>query len=462
MDVTSIPRVSNHHTPAPLWRLERDIKQIPRAIDADMTCDTVVVGAGITGLAVAENLSRQLAPNAHSVVVLDAGRIGTGSSGWNAGILTVDTTIDLSEIEEQYGEDQARKLVSDLSDILTRTKQNLNLGDNWQSGRTLYVATKPGHVQHLHDELDSRRKYNLPAELLEQSSISQVYPGFAGGSYLALGNEHGVHPVALLLALAKLIAERGGVVFEDSPVTGWEHVDDKFVVSCRSQTSGAKGFKITAKNLVICTGVGTSAFSELEDISRLVVPVVSDASATEASAEFAALTRESGTVALWDSLELYHYVRYLPDGRVLVGGEETAGVLKGEVLNASNPHIRKLYEWAQKHHTIKLPPVQHCWKASLVVPADGLPLVKFRRLGENTIISAYTDGLPFGLLLGSMISQALLEGKPLPEMLTSERKPSLEARLLSLFPAGNHPLAFARAVAFKAAFAAMRLRDWLF
>jgi len=461
MDVSSIPRVSNQHTAAPLWRLERDIEQIPRAIDADMTCDTVVVGAGITGLAVAENLSRHSENNAHSVVVLDAGRIGQGSSGWNAGILTVDTTIDLSEIEEQYGEDQARKLVSDLSNILTRTKQNLNLGDNWQSGRTLYVASKPGHVQHLRDELDSRRKYNLPAELLEQRSISQVYPGFAGA--LALGNEHGVHPVALLLALAKLIAERGGVVFEDSPVTGWEHVGDKFVVSCRSQTSGAKSFKITAKNLVICTGVGTSAFSELEDISRLVVPVVGHVFVTEPSAEFAALTRESGTVALWDSLELYHYVRYLPDGRVLVGGEETAGVLKGEVLKGSDePRIRKLYEWAQKHHTITLPPIQHCWRASLVVPSDGLPLVKFRRLGENTIISAYTDGLPFGMLLGSMISQAVLEGTTLPEMLTSERRPSLETRLLSLFPGGNHPLAFARTLAFKAAFAAMRLRDRLF
>ena len=121
MDSVPIPKISKRSwTPAPLWQATRRVP--PRHITADMTCDTVIVGAGITGLAIAENLSQT-----QSVVVLDARRIGEGSSGWNAGILSVDTTVDLHQVELQFGAEQAKALVASLSDILAHTKQNLKL-----------------------------------------------------------------------------------------------------------------------------------------------------------------------------------------------------------------------------------------------------------------------------------------------------------------------------------------------
>jgi glycine/D-amino acid oxidase-like deaminating enzyme len=446
MDLVPIPKILERSwTPAPLWQVTRRTQ--PRHITADMTCDTVVVGAGITGLAIAENLSQT-----QSVVVLDARRIGESSSGWNAGILSVDTTVDLHQVELQFGVEQAQTLVASLSDILAHTKRNLQLGDNiWQSGRTLYVAAKSMHSSYLEQELGSRQKYNLPARILDAEAMKDTYRGFC--SALELGNEHAVHPVELLLTLSERICQRGGLVFEDSPVGSWEHTGDRFVVKC------GNGYLVTAKNLVLCTGLGNSEFAESKELSRLVVPVVGHVLVTQPSAHFAALATNGGTIALWDSLQLYHYVRYLPDGRVLVGGEETPGVVPGKVLKASDPHIQKLYHWAKQHHTTPLPPIEHCWKASLVVPADGLPMVKSRRIGDNTLISAVTDGLPFGMLLGSLVSQSLqVGGNPLPPMLSSGRRLVLAARLLQALPGGKA----VRALAFRAVFAALRFWDWAF
>lgn len=451
MDSKSIPAVLTGPSPAPLWQSERSTP--PRSASSDMTCDTVVVGAGITGLAIAENLSRS-----RSVVVLDAAQIGSGSSGWNAGILSVDTTVDLRAVEDQFGQEQAEWLVTSLSDVLNCTRQEFANDRLWQNGRTLYVATRKRHLAYLQEELETRQKYKLPATLLsEQEIIRTKLQGFAGA--LALGNEHTVHPVALLLHLCRRIESRSGLVFENTPVHNWTHQGDHFTVNC-----GA-GFSVQAKNLVLATGLKSSDTSQPANINRGLVPVVGHVFVTQAGEDFAAMARESGTLAMWDSLQLYHYVRYLPDGRVLVGGEETPGAMAGKVLNASNPQIEKLYQWAQEHHSIKLPPIEFCWRASLVIPADGLPLVNLQRLGKSTLVSAVTDGLPFGLLLGRLIAQSLQtpESPPvqLTGMLSGSRRRTAATRLLQMVPGASNSSP-ARALALRAAFTALRLRDLVF
>jgi glycine/D-amino acid oxidase-like deaminating enzyme len=262
-----------------------------------------------------------------------------------------------------------------------------------------------------------------------------------------------VHPVHLLLAMVKTITEKGSDIFEDSPVESWEHVGDHFVVRCRN------GSLVHAQNLVLCPGLKSSDMTESSELSKLVVPVVGHVLVTEPSEYFAELVRNGGPVALWDTLQLYHYVRYLPDGRVLVGGEETPGVVPGTVLDASDAHIQKLYQWAQDHHVHALPPIQHCWKASLVVPADGLPLVKFRRLNNNFLVSAVTDGLPFGMLLGIKVARSLRTGSAEPvHMLSNRRKLVWTAKVLQALPVGE----WVRALACKAAFVFLRAWDELF
>ncbi len=428
--------------PAPFWQVSRRFP--PRQVNADMSCKTLVVGAGITGLSIAKALSRS-----QSVIVLDAGQIGESSSGWNAGILSLDTTVDLREVEENFGEAKTKALVASLRAALEETRESLQLKDDiWQSGNSLYLAARESHQTHLQDELTIRQKYDLPTKMLDAQELSATWPGFA--SAMQMGHEQAVHPVKLLLAMAGAIFDQGSHVFEDSPVHSWEHVGDRFVVRC-----GA-GFVINAENLVLCTGMNSADFAESSDLDRLLVPVVGHVFVTEPSAHFAELLSKGGPIALWDSLQLYHYVRYLPDGRLLVGGEEIPGTVPGTVLSASDPHIQKLYRWAQEHHSVKLPPIAHCWKATLVLPADGLPLIKVRRLQDNFLISAVTDGLPSGMLLGTTVAQIINSGTvEVAEMLSNKRHLVLTAKLLKALPALK-PL---RKLAFRLVFAALRLRD---
>lgn len=444
--IGALPKILERSwAPAPLWHVER--QELPKIVSSNMSCDTVVVGAGVIGLSIGYSLSQT-----QKIVVLDARRIGEGSSGWNAGILSVDTTIDLRVLESVFGEEQAQELVTALAKVLQATKNKLALDDSlWQSGSSLYLAAKHSHEQNLKNELAIRNKYSLPTKMLTAKELSTTWRGFCAA--IEFQREHAVHPVALLLTMARSIGQRGGAVLEDSPVHSWEHTGKGFVVHC------GNGFTVQAKNLVLSTGLSSAEFGESSELSKLLIPVTAHAIVTEPSEYFAEFVARGGPIALWDSLQLYHYVRYLPDGRVLMGGEETPGVVPGTVLKATDPHIQKLYQWAQQHHTVDLPPIQHCWKASLVVPADGLPMIKVRRINDSFLVSAVTDGLPFGMLLGSIISYTLSTGQEeqLEQLLSYRRRPALSARLLSWLPSAKPVRAFAHMVAF----AALKLQDRL-
>lgn len=441
------PKIAQRNwTPSPFWKTQR--ATLPQHLMRDIVCDTVIVGAGITGLSIANSLA-----DSQNVVVLDARRIGEGSSGWNAGILSVATTVDLQEVENHLGRDDAKALVASLAAVLERTKASLNLRQGiWQSGSSVYLAAKDRHKTILEDELSIRDKYELPSRALRQEQLAKLnLRGFSGG--LELGHEHAVNPVELLLAMADAIKARGSQVFEDTAVHSWEHVDDRFIVQC------GQGHLVQARNLVLATGMRAADFSESQELDRLLVPVVGHVFVTEPSPIIADMVARGGPIALWDSIQLYHYFRYLPDGRMLVGGEEIPGVVPGTVLTPSDPHIQRLYQWAQQHHTFQLPPLAHCWRASLVLPADGLPLIKYRRIGNNALVSAVTDGLPFGLLMGDIVARAIKNGaEDVDQALRNSRRLVLAAKLLKLLPSAK----LVRNLAYKVAFAAMRIKDAVF
>lgn len=195
-----------------------------------------------------------------------------------------------------------------------------------------------------------------------------------------------------------------------------------------------------------------------EQVNYSCVPVVSHIFVTEPSSEVADFVKNDRRIALWDAFQLYHYVRFLASGRILVGGEESPGTIRGQVLDPADESIQKLYWWTSKHHKFTIPPIEHAWKASLVLPADGLPFLSFKQYKENTLIRAVTDGIPFAFVLARIVAE-LIENHahPLAQIMSYKRKMPLEAKLLSLLP----DLPALREPGYQAAFALLRLHDLL-
>jgi glycine/D-amino acid oxidase-like deaminating enzyme len=83
------------------WIAQLELDGPPRPLDRDVTCDVVIVGAGIAGIATAFWTLRD---TSLSVLVVERDRVGRGATGRNAGQLTTYFERPLTSIAAEYGE----------------------------------------------------------------------------------------------------------------------------------------------------------------------------------------------------------------------------------------------------------------------------------------------------------------------------------------------------------------------
>ncbi len=432
---------------APFWRTAR-LREYP-TLTEDKSCDVAIIGGGIIGLSAALEIGKS-----QKVVLFEGGKIAEGSSGFSAGVISLATTADLRIIEEHFGRGNAELLYARLSGALDRTLSKLSLDENTlQEGASIYAASKQSHLSILSTERETRSRYGLTTKFHDKANLPTWLKGFHGA--LRLEGERGVNPVKLLEAIAFLANDQGAEIFENTEVANFEYKDGFFVLNAGKHI-------VKARHLLVATGVHGKKWPQLASINRLLVPVKGDIIVTEPSPAVARLVKEEGTIAMWDTYQmLYVYTRYLPDGRILSGGADSPGLGKAMIKTADDDGVKRLHAVVAARHNFPIPPVAHAWQASFSLPADGLPLlkqIKYGTDGDNRLIVASTDGLPSGILLGEVIADMVADrDNELLPILCENRKPSMEARLLSWLP--NLPSI--RNLALKLVFFGMKLKDIL-
>jgi glycine/D-amino acid oxidase-like deaminating enzyme len=414
-------------------------------LNENVSCKTVIVGGGMAGLAIAYELTQK----GHSVILAEAHEIGTGSTGWCGGILSTDTTVDFTEVEASFGLEPARHIASSLERIIAKYRKKFGNKCLWQNGSTLFLGNKKGDEAKLRQEGEVRNRYGLSGHSKKASTIVKHWDSRYHA--LELQNENAVHPVQLSYAIAQEILAEGGTIHEHAKVKDWSHDGQQFLIDCGECT-------IRSDNLILCTGIKGTNSPRLKAFRRLLLPVTGHVLVTEPSVQVQELMSSTNVVALWDSLILYHYVRYLPDGRILIGGEDLPESTRPTVLDTSDKHIQDLYAWAQRIHNFPLPAIQSCWRASMVIPFDGMPVLAQEQIGAGSLLEVVTDGLPGSLLLADTVAD-ILSGREnrIASILSPMRKTNLPAKMFSLFP----PDTLIRKLACKMAFAAFRLKDAL-
>lgn len=440
MDSAPLMRKTTGVSVAPGWDPEHRDSYPPLA--ADISVDTAIIGGGVVGLSCA----MELADHGIDVALVERDIIACGSTGWCAGVLSRSTTLDVSLVEKAFGRETAQAISQAVASTLERYSMRF-AGAQWQAGSTLYLAAKPGHVEILQQEQATRAAFGLNRASAADAELSTLLPGFFG--VLKGEGEHGVNPVLLMQSMAREAVSAGARIYEQTAVTSW-HCADGFLVV---QTTGGV---IRARRLILAVGLSGASQKERQHLNRFLIPVIGHVLITEPSQAIAEMSAKHGVIAAWDSLHLYHYARYLADGRMLVGGEELPGAIPGVPVAADDEHVRRLHTWAQQHHNFVVPPVQHAWRASLIFPGDGMPLVQQRQVGGCPVVTVVTDGLPFAFALAAGIARKFSGGEDwLTDALSDKRKMTWPARLLSWLP----QVKALRTLAHHMAFAALRVID---
>ena len=222
--------------------------------------ETIVVGAGVIGLTLADELLR----SGRQVLLLERERPGSGATWAAGGMLAPVSEADHGEAElVRFGQDSLSRYPA----FVERLEGYTGLSCGYVTEGTLWIAVNRddrAELDHLRETLVRKR---LECRALSAAEVVQREPHLSGRVLggLLVEQDHQVDPRALSLCLEQAIRSRGGKIVCGAVVMEIVASDGRFH-SVRGRTERGERFDISADQLVLAAG----AWSERE--VRLPLP----------------------------------------------------------------------------------------------------------------------------------------------------------------------------------------------
>lgn len=379
--------------PRSYWAATAANTTVTVPLAGDTEAETIIVGAGFTGLSAAYRLTA----SGRSCVVLEAEEVGWGASGRNGGMVVPRYKHTFPTLAARYGTatalgmHKAAHRAVDLIDRIVRDEQ-IDCG-----------FSRCGHITPVVHSHDAAR-FEADARWLEREA-SDTAPKMLGrgdterrigtrfytdGYFEPRGG--GIHPLRFCQGLAAAVLRRGGRIFTRTAVRSWRRDGDGIVVN-------AAGARVRGQRLLLATN-GYTDMSEAGDrLKRSLVPVVSSLIATAPLEDTVRHQILPLNNVVTDAKRLTNYFRLSPEGRLLFGG-------RGGALNRESgvAYRRLAREAEQIFPQLRGVSVDHQWSGRVAVTLDGLP--RLGRLEQNVLYAMGYNGrgVALSVLLGQMLA----------------------------------------------------------
>lgn len=359
------------------------------ALDGDKTCDVVIIGGGFTGLSAAAHLAKA----GTNVVLIEAYRFGDGASGRNGGQLGTGQRAWVEDLEAEYGLSRAKALF----DLAEEAKAHLlefaaanQIDIDYMPGQ-LSVAHKPRYVDDYkaHAEImASRFSYPHISFMDAKETAERLGSTAYFGGTRDTGTGH-IHPMKLVIGTARVAAQAGAQLFEETPSTGIISSGGKVKVSTPRGTLTAQ------KCLIAVNAYGGT----LEPVSAAhIMPIGSFIGATVPLG--ADSTVLQGGEAVDDSRFVVRYFRRSKDGRLLFGGREVYGVNDPKDIHI---HIRR--QIVELYPALRDVEITHGWGGYVGITVPRKPFV--REVMPNVISAGGYSG--HGVMLSNFFGKLYAE-----------------------------------------------------
>lgn len=360
-----------------LWVSTTEPGDFP-ALSSDEHADVVVVGAGITGLTTA----RLLIEDGASVIVIDAGPVCAGATGYTTAKVTSLHGLAYTDLADRFDEERAR-LYGEANEAAIREIERLidldGIDCDFERRAHIAYTIDRDSAASIEREAQLAARLGLPA-----STSSAAELPYDVAAAVRFDNQAQFHPRAYCLGLARAVTSAGGRIFSH---TRARHVDD------RERVVVTEHGELRAESIVVATHIPIREmggyFARAEAMRSYALAVTVDGDRPEDMY----ISIDSPTRSL----------RTAGD-HLIVGGE---GHKVGEPHD-TNEHYRNLEAWARQHFDVVN--VDHRWSAQDWSAADGVPVIG-RMAGHDNVLVAtafkkwgMTHGTVAGLLLRDLIA----------------------------------------------------------
>ncbi len=383
----------------PYWAVKNGLMHAFPAVQGDLKCDALVVGAGITGALMA----RALAAEGLDVAVVEQRDIAWGSTAASTAMLQYEIDTHLVELAHRYGEANAvlaykacaraipllRKIADDVGDVDFAMNESLYFASNWL------------HRSRLRAEFELRKQHGFDVRLLSKAQLSAEF-GFTAPCAILSKLGARVDPYRFASRLLQRLSKKGVRIFDRTRIASIEP---------RARGVDAlteEGSRIRAAHVVMANGYAAQGW-----LKRKVAANRSSYAFVTDPIDQSELACWSDTL-VWESARPYMYARSTGDGRLVIGGEDDAidiPARRDARVEKKAARLRKRAARIFPH--LNLQPA-FAWAGTFAETDDGLPYFGAHpQYGPRVLFAmAYGgNGITYSALGGELIAAAILRRK---------------------------------------------------
>ncbi len=367
-----------------IWQTEPDYSP-KNSWNREEVYDTLVVGAGITGLTTAILLQEK----GQRVIIAEAHNVGYGTSGGTTAHLNTYLDADYAVVEKDFGKDGAKLLHDGAAEAIQTIAALAG-----RYGIDCMLETKSGYVlalddkqaDELSDTKEASERVGMRIEWTDDVPVSIPFH-----KAVRFEDQAQYHASKYLLGLAAAFEKGGGVILHSCPVKGVAKEAEIFEAESVLGT-------LKAKALVWAThippGINLLHFRNGPYRSYVIAATLkNDAQYPDA--------------LVYDSADPYHYYRTqeVEGQKYLIAGGCDHKTGHEENTDAV---FNNLEGYVRKHFSVESVPFK--WSSQYYEPSDGLPYIGHLpggRDGEYCATGFSGNGQIFGTLSGVVISDLI-------------------------------------------------------
>ena len=358
------------------------------------TADVAVVGGGITGALVAQ----AFASAGISTVLLESSLVGRGSTAASSALLLQEPDLELTQLIRRYGLRRAKRIwqlsqesVRELVALLTK----LRIGCDLRVCDAVYYTSAAESVDRLQQECALRIHHGFDAKWLGPGVLRRL-TGISGHGGIRTRGSARFDPYRACVGVVRAAVAAGARVFERSPVHRIYTKGDRVHVRARDGV-------ISADRVVIATGYATPQFRPLTGRFRMYRTYVM---ATESLSTAQRNHLGLADMLVWDTERPYHYARWAPGHRLLLGGSDRVvrpRQKRAPIFAAATRELRAYFE--TQFPVLAQLEMPLAWEGLFAITPDSLPYIgPHRRYPRHWFALGYGgNGMTFGLLAARLL-----------------------------------------------------------
>lgn len=397
----------------PYWMVKNPLWSYCNPLREDIRTEAVVIGAGITGALVAHRLRRA----GIDCCVVDKRTPATGSSCASTALLQYEIDVPLCRMARMMPEQDAAtayRSCLEAIDQLERLFRRTKVDAAFRRVPSVYYASNRKGMRLLHKEYEIRKRYGLPAELLEREAL-RAMAGFEAPGALINRASAQLDAFRAAAGLLRHTIRRYGLdLYSHTEITAWDRTPEGYLLTT------ADGKRIACRYAIVAAGFEAAPF-----LRRKPMRLTSTFAIVSEPVSEQELWPDRSLI--WETRDPYLYIRTDNTGRIIVGGEDISTntpLLRRLLLSRKAAVLERKFRKLFPHIPFKR---ELAWAGTFSSTRDGLPLIGPRHDDPHMLyaLGYGGNGITFSVIAAQLLTSHIL-GRPDPRApLFSPERPSL-------------------------------------